>query len=219
MVCLIISLEKYKKLIHDDFSKSADFINKIIKTLNLTKNSKVLDIGTGFGAMAILLAINGLKVITGQPEGAPEWDQHRENHEEHQSMHQHEKHELRDHEEYSVEWEENAKVVGVEDQIKFQHLTVQNLPFPDNYFDAIFMYDTLQHVKNKQTALNDCIRVIKPSGLICVIEWNKKSIEADYKKHGFKIDYIDPKDFLKQKDTLIETHLGKYVNLFIIRKI
>jgi len=215
MVCSIINLEKYKKIIHEDFSKSTDFINKTINTLNLVKDSKILDVGTGFGAMAILLAINGLNVITGELE-----ENHGGmNHDKHHETHQHEQHKSDNHKNYSFNWEEIAKAVGVEDQIQFQHFNVLNLPFPNNFFDGIFLYDTLQHAKNKHSALKECFRVIKPSGLISVIEWNEKSIEADYKKHGFKLDYIDPKDFLKQEDGLIETHLGEYVNIYIIRKI
>lgn len=179
----------------------------------------MLDVGTGFGAMAILLAINGLTVITGQPKEDIDHGKNGENHGEQHEIHQQEQHELRNHEKYSFNWEENAKTVGVEDQIKFQHLSIQKLPFPEKYFDGIFMYDTLQHIKDKPTALNDCFRVIKPGGLICVIEWNEKSIKADYKKHGFMLDYIDPKDFLRREDIQIKTHQGEYVNIFIIQKI
>ncbi len=42
-----MSLEKYKQVIHEDFIKDADFIDKVIKNLRLDKSSKILDIGTG----------------------------------------------------------------------------------------------------------------------------------------------------------------------------
>ena len=78
-----MSLETYKEVIHEGFSKEADLIDKIIKRLKLNKNAKILDIGTGMGAMSILLAINGYKVITGQPEHNPEWEEMKKQHYEH----------------------------------------------------------------------------------------------------------------------------------------
>ncbi|GAG21489.1 unnamed protein product, partial [marine sediment metagenome] len=61
-----MSLEKYKEVIHKDFLKDIDFINKTIIKLNLPPDSKIIDIGTGIGAMSILLALNNLNVLTGE---------------------------------------------------------------------------------------------------------------------------------------------------------
>ena len=69
----MINLAKYKKIFRE-FAADADFINEIINNLNLEKDSKILDIGTGMGAMSILLALNGFHVLTGEPEVKPEKD-------------------------------------------------------------------------------------------------------------------------------------------------
>ncbi len=164
--------------------------------------------------MSILLAINGFNVLTGQPEEDPEWEPHETDHCEHDG-----KHESHHHGFTMSDWKDNARAVGVEDKIKFQHLNAERLNFPDESFDGIFMYDTLQHIKNREVALNECIRVMKVSGLICVIEWNEKSIKDDEEKYGFTIDYIDPKHILKRDDISIELITGNFVNMFLIRKI
>ncbi len=209
-----MSLEKFKKVIHENFTKDADFIDATIKKLHLAKNSKILDIGTGFGAMAILLAINGFNLLTGQPEEDSEWhdpeEDHCGNHEEHEGHH---------HDSNWSDWRESAKAVGVENRIKFQHFNAESLPFPTESFDGIFMYDTLQHIKNRDVALNECLRVIKPRGIVSVIEWNKKSIEHDEKKYGITNDYINPMEILNRDDVFVEFLTGKFVNMYIIRKI
>ncbi len=69
-----LGMKKFKKVIHEDFAKDAT-----INNLNLDKNSKIFDIGTGLGAMVILLALNGFDVLTGEPEVNPErdeWENH-----------------------------------------------------------------------------------------------------------------------------------------------
>lgn len=194
-----MSLEKYKQVIHEDFTGDADSIDKMIKSLSLSKDSKILDIGTGLGAMSILVAINGFDVLTGQPEKDPEWEEH-------------------EHEFTMSHWEDSAKAVGVEDKIKFQYLDAENLDFPDESFHGIFMYDTLQHVKNRATALNECLRVIKPDGLVCVIEWNEKSIKETEEEYGFTIDYINPEEILNRDDISVELVTGNLVNMFIMRR-
>ena len=207
-----MNLEKYKQVIHDDFSSDADFMDKTIKGLGLDKNAKILDIGTGMGAMSILLALNGFDVLTGQPEHDPEWEELSEGQHEHCEGQNH-------HHEYCMsDWRENAMALGVEDRIRFKYLDATKLEFTDKSFDGIFLYDALQHIKDRKLALNECIRLLTQDGLICVIEWNEKSIKETEEKYGFTIDYIDPAQILNRDDAAIKMIKGNKVNAFIIRK-
>ncbi|MHA2377315.1 MAG: class I SAM-dependent methyltransferase [Candidatus Thorarchaeota archaeon] len=203
-----MSLEQYKQVIHEDFSKNADFIDQIIKDLRLDHNLNILDIGTGLGAMSILLALNDYRVLTGQPKHDPEWEKIHEHHCEHV-------HDV--HAPYG-DWKSNAQAIGVDDKITFRHLDAEHLDFANETFDAIFMYDTLQHVAHREDTLNECIRVIKPDGVICVIEWNERSIQADEAQYEFTIDYIDPRTILQRDDVSIEMLAGTWVNAFLIKR-
>jgi len=80
------------------------------------------------------------------------------------------------------------------------------------------MYDTLQHIKDREGALSESIRVLKASGLLCIIEWNEKSIRDTEEKYKFTIDYIDPRKILNREDISIELMEGDLVNIFIVRK-
>ena len=214
----MIDLTNYKKNFRE-FATNVDFINEIIINLNLEKDSKILDIGTGMGTMSILLALNGFHVLTGEPEVDSERDG-----EDHHGHHHDDNNEVqyKNHEEYIGElwkdWRKSAKNLGVEDKIQYQNFDVHNLSFVSQSFDGIFLYDTLQHVNNREMALNECVRVLKNDGVIVIIEWTKKQIEEDFKKYGFKIDYIDPRDFVSRKDIMIEELNSELVNIYLIRK-
>lgn len=210
-------LAKYKK-IYREFAADADFINEIIINLNLEKDSKILDVGTGMGAMSVLLALNGFRILTGEPEVDPERDgedHHEHHHEDNDEIH-YEKHEDCNWESWN-DWRISAKSLGVEDKIQYQNFDVQSLSFTNQSFDGIFLYDTFQHIKDRETALNECVRVVKNDGVIVVIEWTKKQIEEDFKKYGYKIEYIDPRDFNSREDIFIEEFNSKVVNVFLIR--
>lgn len=200
--------KKSKQVIHKDFSKSADFIDKFIKELNLDKSSKILDVDTGFGAMAIFLALNGFTVITGQLEEDPH------NHDDFR----HDHHEQSNYGNFDFNWKKNDRALGVEDKIKFQFIDAENYPFPDESFDGIFMYNTLQYVGNKKLALHECIRLMEPEGLTAIIEWNEKAIEEDFKKYGYKIDFIDPRKYLKDDEIIIKLVKGDHLNIYILQK-
>ena len=193
------------KKIDEEFFRDIDFIDESIKKLNLDKDSRILDIGTGWGIMAIILALNGFDVLTGEPKEDPERN----------SCSQHEEH----HKSLGSNWREYSKSVGVDNKIKYQFFDAQDLTFPDASFDGIFLYDTLQHIQNRELALRECIRVIKLSGIIVVIEWNEKQIKEDYKKYGFKIDFINPIELIQSDDVSIETLKGDLVNIYLLRKI
>ena len=64
-----MNIEQIKEILGGRLSRNADFLYSFVKQINLPKESKVLDVGTGRGSMAIILALNGYKVITGEPEG------------------------------------------------------------------------------------------------------------------------------------------------------
>lgn len=216
-----MDLNKYKEIFHE-FAGDAEFINKQIKKLNFDTTSKLLDVGTGMGAMSILLALNGFKVLTGEPEKEIKGDEEFNHEYPHYTSAPPPKDICSNQDNHNWEewgdWERSAKVLGVEHLITYQHFDVQALPFEDHSFHGIFLYDSLQHIQNRELALKECLRVLKDRGKIIVIEWTEKKIEEDYKKYGFKIDKIDPRDYIDRRLTSIEIVSGDLVNFNIIRK-
>ena len=220
-----MSLDRYKEVIHKDFLKDIDFMDKTIKELNLPPDSKIIDIGTGIGAMSILLALNNLNVLTGEPKRDPEAGHlnnhnHSHNHEHCNKTHHDGHHEetVKEDLEHWGDWKVSAKKLGVLDKINYRHFDVEKLPFVDDSFNGIFMYDTLQHVNNRDIALKECLRVLAPDGVICVIEWSKKTIEYEKEAYGYEIEYVDPRNYLKTSKLSVETIPGKFVIIYIIQK-
>jgi len=221
-----MSLKKYKEVIHKDFLKDIDFIDKVIKKLNLQPDSKILDIGTGIGAMSILLALNDFNVLTGEPKIDPETD-HSNNHNNNNKHGNYNKANNESHHEDTAtedwehwgDWKMSAKKLNVLDRIKYQHFNVENLPFASESFNGIFMYDTLQHVCNRDIALKECLRILTPDGVICVIEWSKETIEHENEAYGYEIEYVDPRNYLRNSKASVETIQGKFVIIYLIQKI
>lgn len=215
-----MSLEKYKQEFRE-FAEEVEFIDENIKKLNLGKNSKLLDVGTGMGAMSTLLALNGFSVLTGEPEVDSERNSGG-NHNHHHQNESHEVHQCEHHEEHDWSswngWRDSVKKLGIEKKIKFLIFNAQDLPFEDNSFDGIFLYDALQHIQNRELALNECLRVLNDNGVIVVIEWSKKQIAKECKKYGYKIDFIDPEEYLKEEDISTEVLNGEIINFYILRK-
>ena len=128
---------------HEEFSFYADFVNESIKELELSKDSKILNIGTGWGIMTIILALSDFNVLMGEPKRKTKGCHH-----------------ARYHNEFYSNWKESANAADVESKIKNQHLDNEYLPFPDSSFDTMFIPDTLQHIENRkvsaQGVLNGC---------------------------------------------------------------
>ena len=184
------------KTIGEEFTFWAEFVNEIIQELNINQKDKFLDLGTGWGIMAIILALNSFNVITGEPETSIE--------ESHQGG--------------FSDRHKSAKAVGVENKIKYQQLDAEALHFPDESFDAVFMLDTLQHIKKKIRALTDCLRVVNSKGILCVIEHNKNGVEYCQTESGFTPDLVVPISFLKDEKSTVEVITGKLANAYIFKK-
>ena len=185
-----MDFSKAKGILGDKFSRDADFLSSVVSKLKLVKKSKVLDVGTGRGHMAILLTLHGYQVITGEPEGA-NWG----------------------------DWKTLAKKVSVEDMITFKPFNAEKMPFEDASFDAIFLYTSFHHIGNKKLALSEFLRVMKPKGTLIIIELTEEGVELVRKRWRGHPDAVDPKVYSKDlafEEKVIES---KYLNAYIYSRI
>jgi SAM-dependent methyltransferase len=49
-------------------------------------------------------------------------------------------------------------------QVDFRLVGDMELPFPDMSFDSIFSFDVFEHVRDLESSLRECMRVLKPGG-------------------------------------------------------
>ncbi|RTL01420.1 MAG: bifunctional demethylmenaquinone methyltransferase/2-methoxy-6-polyprenyl-1,4-benzoquinol methylase UbiE [Proteobacteria bacterium] len=64
----------------------------------------------------------------------------------------------------------------------------EKLPFPDNYFNAVCVSFGLRNMTHKDIALAEMCRVLKPGGVLMVLEFSKiyKPLEKFYDLYSFK---------------------------------
>ncbi len=132
--------------------------NLVIQKLPWNGQGKVLDIGTGAGALAIELAKRFPEsIVRGIDNWGKLWN-------------------------YSkLKCEKNAKLEGVANQVVFQKASASNLPFRDGEFDAIvsnFVYHEVRDTKDKNKLINESFRVLKKGGAFSLQDTlkNKKKI-------------------------------------------
>jgi demethylmenaquinone methyltransferase/2-methoxy-6-polyprenyl-1,4-benzoquinol methylase len=62
---------------------------------------------------------------------------------------------------------------GYVGNIDYVQADAEHLPFPDNYFNAVSIAFGLRNVTDKDQALRDMTRVLKPGGKLMVLEFSK----------------------------------------------
>jgi demethylmenaquinone methyltransferase/2-methoxy-6-polyprenyl-1,4-benzoquinol methylase len=184
-----IDLEKAKNILSEEFSFNADFLYSTVEELKLKKFDKILDIGTGFGVMSIILALQGYKVITGEPEGH-NW----------------------------ANWRESAKKLSVEELITFKFFRAEDLPFEDETFDVVFCYTSFHHIDDKQLALREFVRVTNDNGLVIIFEFTPDGIEIVRQRRPSHPDAVNPEKFSRDLPLTLEIKTGKYINAYIYKK-
>ncbi len=182
-------LENAKKILSDYFSFNADFLYNTVKELELDKSAKILDIGTGYGVMSIILALQGYMVTTGEPEGH-NW----------------------------ANWRESAKKLSLENKISFQFFRAEDMPFEDKYFDVVFCYTSLHHIDDKHLALKEFVRVTKEKGLIIIFEFNSYGVEILQQRMPSHPDAVNPENFSENLPLSLQIKNGRYVNAYIYKK-
>jgi len=68
---------------------------------------------------------------------------------------------------------EFAKQHYQENSIVFEVMDATELTFPDNYFDCVISFETLEHLDNYEKAINEFHRVLHDDGLLIISTPNK----------------------------------------------
>lgn len=89
---------------------------------------------------------------------------------------------------------EKAKQLGLSEQVNFMTLEdtgYQNLPFPDNTFDAVTFYESICHLPEKARAFTEFARVLKPGGRLVGIDWLQRPFE-EHQTEAQILKFMEP---------------------------
>ncbi|MEW6095170.1 MAG: class I SAM-dependent methyltransferase [bacterium] len=69
---------------------------------------------------------------------------------------------------------------------------LEEVRFPDAYFDAIVMIELIEHTQNPNIFLKEVYRILKPDGMILITTPNSKSIHGKIWKRTFQETFLIP---------------------------
>jgi ubiquinone/menaquinone biosynthesis C-methylase UbiE len=130
-----------------------DFFHSVVSSLDIPQDSKVLDLGTGHGAVLLEVARNLKR--PGETIGIDIW----------QSADQSSN--------SQAATQQNIDRAGVSDVAKVKTADMTRLPFNDRQFDYVFASLAIHNVKPKQQrelAIGEALRVLKPDGGLIIID-------------------------------------------------
>ncbi|MCP3867883.1 MAG: bifunctional demethylmenaquinone methyltransferase/2-methoxy-6-polyprenyl-1,4-benzoquinol methylase UbiE [Gammaproteobacteria bacterium] len=79
---------------------------------------------------------------------------------------------------------------GLIGNIDYVQVNAEAIPFPDNYFDCVTIGFGLRNVTDKQQALNEMQRVLKPGGRALILEFSQPRgapLKAAYDLYSFRL--------------------------------
>lgn len=161
----------------DDISPRYDFLNhflsfgidflwrkKLVQLLSTRKPVSVLDVATGTGDLALSIATAGIGKITGIDIAERMLEIGR------------------------------IKITqrGLDEVITLQCADAETLPFPDNTFDAITVAFGVRNFENLENGLIEMKRVLRPGGMILILEFSHPSSFPIKQLYAFYSHYVIP---------------------------
>jgi demethylmenaquinone methyltransferase/2-methoxy-6-polyprenyl-1,4-benzoquinol methylase len=160
---------------------------KAVKILKTHHPENVLDVATGTGDFAIAAIESGAKKITGVDISDQMLEVGRE----------------------------KVTKLNLGNKIELLSGDSENLAFQDNFFDAVIVSFGVRNFENLEKGMSELLRVLKPGGLLIVLEFSKPS--GFFFKHiyNFYFRFILPTvGKLISKDTAAYKYLPDSVNAF-----
>lgn len=108
---------------------------------------------------------------------------------------------------YSIK--HKSKKERVQNNVSFQQGSVYDLPFPDASFDVVYARLLFQHLSEPLQALSNVIRVLKPGGLICVVDVDKDWSSA----------YPEPQNSTELVQAMVQKQLSQGGDPWVGRKL
>lgn len=138
---------------------------KVIQIVANTSPNKILDIASGTGDLAILAAkkTNATEII-GADISSGMLDVGKQ----------------------------KIEKLGLSNRIKMQVADSENLPFEDNYFDAITVAFGVRNFENLDKGLSEIYRVLRPNGVFVILETSVPTLPVIKQGYLFHSNYVLP---------------------------
>lgn len=160
---------------------------KAVEILKTHNPQYILDVATGTADFAIAAIASGAKKITGVDISEQMLEVGRE----------------------------KITALRLNDKIELLTGDSENLSFPDNYFDAVIVSFGVRNFENLEKGMSEQLRVLKPGGLLVVLEFSKPSGYFFKHIYNFYFKFILPTvGRLISKDTAAYKYLPDSVNAF-----
>jgi 2-polyprenyl-3-methyl-5-hydroxy-6-metoxy-1,4-benzoquinol methylase len=84
---------------------------------------------------------------------------------------------------------------------------LEDINFSDNSFDAITLFEVIEHLENPNQLLTECCRILKPEGILMIgtgntSSWTVRAMQGrweyfDMERHGGHISFFNPSSIAK----------------------
>jgi SAM-dependent methyltransferase len=85
------------------------------------------------------------------------------------------------------------KIARCNNDVECRLIDAQQLPFDDNSFDVIILFEAIYYLRNPEEFVKDCKRVIRDGGYVVASNPNKDL--PDFNPSTFSYKYFNPVDF------------------------